>query len=205
MYDFVDRCHAQFGRFPDELKALYRALDHGVRDNLWDTRDACLEHFRDPEHLEQYAREEYKNSLGTLKAIALLEHIEPILAVAREALVQSVAAADLDRHPSLGDYVDELIEYSRLRRQGLLDCALQPEGTFRFAFDRILERQFRVEPHAFRLPQPRKMRFWHDADQTRDIQTLCAGNANPVLRARSFIYPQTDPGVNPYFRRSRFC
>ena len=49
------------------------------------------------------------------------------------------------------------------------------------------------------------MRFWHDAEQARDIQALCVEAANPALRARSFIYPQTDPGVNPYFRHARFC
>ena len=53
----------------EELRALYDALEHGVRDNLFESREACLAHFRDPAHLERYARDEYKNSLGTLKAI----------------------------------------------------------------------------------------------------------------------------------------
>jgi len=39
----------------------------------------------------------------------------------------------------------------------------------------------------------------------RDIKKLCAEIANPIYRARSFIYPTTDPGVNPYLRRSAFC
>ena len=97
MFEFVERCHAQFDAFPDELKALYTALEHGVRDHLWDSRDACLEHFRDPAHLERYTQEEYKSSLGTLKAIALLEHIEPLLVVARQSLWQCIAAAGADR------------------------------------------------------------------------------------------------------------
>jgi radical SAM superfamily enzyme YgiQ (UPF0313 family) len=204
MFEFVERCHAQSDAFPNDLRALYAALEHGVRDNLWESRDALLEHFRDPAHLEQYAREEYKNSLGTLKAIALLEHIEPLLAIARTALWGCVAAAGLDR-PALAEYIDDLIEYSRLRRRRILDSGLQPEGTFRFAFDRIMEREFRVDPAEFRLAHPRRMRFWHDEAQARDIRNLCAEVSNPVLRARSFIYPQTDPGVNPYLRRSRFC
>jgi radical SAM superfamily enzyme YgiQ (UPF0313 family) len=204
MFEFVERCHEQFDTFPQELKGLYAALEDGVRSNLWESRDACLRHFRDPAHLRLYASEEYKNSLGTLKAIALLDHIEPILAVARKALWDLVAAAGL-RRPSLSEYIDELMEYSRLRRRSIFDSRLEPEGTFRFAFDRILERQFRVDPNEFRLRQPRKMRFWHDEAQARDIRTLCAEVSNPVLRARSFIYPQTDPGVNPYLRRSGFC
>jgi len=205
MFEFVERCHAQFARFPEALQALYRALEHGVCDNLWEDREACLAHYRDPNHLEHYARNEYQNSLGALKALALLDHIEPILAIAREALRPWVTALAADGQPLLAEYVDELIEYSRLRRHGLLDSDLRPEGTFHFAFDRILERAFRVDPSDFRLQQPRKMRFWHDADQARDIRSLCAEASNPVLRARSFIYPQSDPGVNPYFRRSGFC
>jgi len=49
------------------------------------------------------------------------------------------------------------------------------------------------------------MRFWHDERQAHGIRALCAAVTNPVVRARSFIYPQTDPGVNPYLRRSAFC
>jgi hypothetical protein len=204
MFDFVERCHHQFDRFPDELKALYLAVEQGVRDNLWDSRDACLEYFRDPKHLEAYAREEYKTSLGTLKAIALIDHIGSVLRIAGTALHECLAAAELQR-PSLRDYIDDLLEYSRLRRQSVLDSGLQPMGTFRFAFDRIMERGFRVDPSEFQLEQPRAMRFWHDEEQARDIQALCAEVSNPALRARSFIYPRTDPGVNPYLRRSRFC
>jgi hypothetical protein len=68
-----------------------------------------------------------------------------------------------------------------------------------------MEKGFRVDPSEFRLEKPRAMRFWHDAEQARDIQALCAAVSNPALRARSFIYPRTDPGVNPYLRRSGFC
>ena len=204
MFEFVERCHAQVATFPDELTALYAALEHGVREPLWDSREACLEHFRNPAHLQRYAEVEYKSSLGTLKAIALLEHIEPLLAVARVALWECIVAAGLDR-PSLAEFVAEVIEYSKLRRQRILDTELQPEGTFRFAFDQIVEREFRVDPNDFRLQHPKKMRFWHDEAQARDIRALCTAVPNPVLRARSFIYPQTDPGVNPYLRRSGFC
>jgi hypothetical protein len=204
MFQFVERCHAQIDAFPRNLRALYAALEQGIRGNLWESRDACLEHFRDRAHLERYASDEYTSSIATLKAIALVEHIEPLLNIARAALWQCVTAAGLDR-PGLADYIDELIEYSRLRRRNLLDSRLEPEGTFRFAFDRIMERDFRVDPNDFRLQQPRKMRFWHDEGQARDIRTLCAEVSNPILRARSFIYPPADPGVNPYLRRSAFC
>jgi radical SAM superfamily enzyme YgiQ (UPF0313 family) len=204
MFELVERCHARVGAAPRELRGVYDALVHGVRENLWESRAACLAHFRDRAHLEAYASEEYKNSLGILKAIALLEHIDPILAIARDALWEGMAAAGLAR-PELADYLDDLTEYSRLRRQNIVDSAFQPEGTFRFAFDRISEQRFQVAPDAFRLPRPRRMRFAHDDAQARDIRALCAEVSNPVLRARSFIYPPTDPGVNPYLRRARFC
>ncbi len=204
MFTFVERCHAQFDSFPAELKEVYSALEHGVCDNLFDSRDACLEHFRDPDHLLRYAREEYKNSLGALKAIALVEHIEPLLVIARRAFWECMEAAGLGQ-PSLAEYLDELIEYSRLRRRQILDIEVEPEGTFQFAFDQIGERAFRVDPRDFRLRQPQRMRFWHDEAQARDLRRLRSDVSNPILRARSFIYPATDPGVNPYLRHARFC
>lgn len=203
MFDVVERCHAQYATFPAELQGMYDALEHGITDNLWDDRDACLAHFRDPAALAAYAGTEYRTSLGTLKALALLEHIEPVLAIARRAVRSHLAAVGRD-DPGLMEYVDDLIEFSRLRRRRILDADVQPEGTFRFAFDRIVERNFRVDPAAFRLDRPRRMQFRHDTDQTRSLRRLCDEQANPYLRARSFIYPQTDPGTNPYLRRGLF-
>lgn len=204
MFDIVERCHARYATFPASLQVIYEALERGVTDNLWDSRAACLAHFRTPGALQAYAAEEYKNSLGTLKAVALVEHIEPILKVAAQALHAAVAAAGRS-NALLTQYIDELMEYSRLRRQRILDHREHPEGTFRFAFDRIVEQAFAVEPSGFRLDQPRTMRFRHDAKQAHDLETLCAEEAHPVLRARSFIYPRTDPGFNPYLRRGAFC
>jgi radical SAM superfamily enzyme YgiQ (UPF0313 family) len=204
MFELVERCHARIDSAPPGLQAIYQSLAHGVRDNLFESRAACLAHFGDPAHLEAYAREEYKNSLGILKAVALLEQIDPILAIARAALRDVIHAAGV-RRPGLAELVDELIEYSRLRRQDILDPGVAPEGTFRFAFDRLMERSFQGEPESFRLPSPRRMRFRHDDAQARDIRALVADISNPVLRARSFIYPPTDPGVNPYLRRAEFC
>jgi hypothetical protein len=157
MFEFVERCHARFDSFPDALKDLYVALDHGVSDNLWTTRDECLAHYRDPANLERYANEEYKNSLGTLKAIALLDHIEPILQIARAAVGECVAASE-GSHPGMDEYLDELVEYGRLRRHRVLDVDLETEGEFRYAFDRILEQGFKVDPAQFRLPSPRTIR-----------------------------------------------
>jgi hypothetical protein len=124
--------------------------------------------------------------------------------VAEQALLECLEAAELGRS-ELVAYVRELMEYSSLRRRHILDSGHEPEGTFTYAFDRIMEREFRVDPTEFRLEGARRMRFWHDEVQARDIAALCAEVSNPVLRARSFIYPQTDPGVSPYLRRSRFC
>jgi hypothetical protein len=204
MFEFVQRCHARLAEFPEDLKALYTVLEQGICDNLWESRDACLAHFRDPAHLEDYVRQEYKTSLATLKAIALLEQIEAVLAIAHHALWDCVAGSGLGA-PLIAEYVDDLIEYSRLRRQSILDTSLQPEGTFRFAFDRIMTRAFCVDPTPFRLPHPMRVRFWHDETQAHNIRALCAKAPSPVQRARSFIYPDTDPGVNPYLRRSRVC
>ena len=203
MFDFVERCHARYGEFPAELRELYDSLENATRDNLWEDRDACLEHFRNREELERHAAAEYRNSLGIMKALALLDHIGPVLAIARAALQDCLVEAGLDR-PSRSRYVDELLHYSLLRRQDLLDAGQQPEGTFGFAFDRIRERGFRVDPDEFELAEPRRMHFWHDDGQTRDIRELCMEAPHPVLRARSVIYPKTDPGVNPYLRRSAF-
>ena len=204
MFELVERCHARVADAPDALRTLYAAIEDGVRAHRWRTRDECLAHFRDPAHIEAYVRDEYKNSIASLKAVALLEHIEPVLAIAHDALRDCITTAGLE-HAAPGDYVDELMRYSALRRVSVLESDLRLEATFGFAFDRIVERGFKVDPAQFRLPRPQRMRFWHDEAQARDIRTLCAEAANPVQRARAFIYPRTDPGVNPYLRRSAFC
>jgi radical SAM superfamily enzyme YgiQ (UPF0313 family) len=204
MFAFVERCHARCAEFPPELQRLYAAVEQGVVENLWPTREACLAHHRDPAALARYAAEEHKTSVGTLKALALLDHIEPILAIAGDALRECVRDADPSRRPPPA-YVDELLEYSRLRRMRPLDVELEPRERFGFAFDRLSERGFRADPRAFRLAAPRQMRFWHDPAQRRQIRALCQTAPTPAVRARSFIYPPSDPAVNPYLRRAAFC
>jgi hypothetical protein len=204
MFDLIERCHAQLDQFPAELRALYDGLDRGLCDHLWPSRDACLDHFRDPANLARYARQEYTTSLGTLKAIALLEHIDAVLAVLRRALHATLAAAGRD-HGGLPEYVDDLLDYARLRRHRPFDSGLRPEGRFGFDFARIDEHGYRVDPLQFRLAERRTMRFWHDEAQARELRELCAAAPTPALRARSFIYPPVDPGANPYLRRAAFC
>lgn len=203
MFRFVELCHAQRQRFPQGLSSIYRALVEGFTRDHWTERDACEAHHRDAQRLAAYARTEFESSLGTLKALALLEHIEPVLEAARAALLQAIEGSAADR-PVVRDYIDELIRYCTLRRRGLLDAATQPEGDFAFAFDEIMQRDFVVDPERFRLARPRRMRFWHDERQAADIRALCDRASSPLSRARGFIYPATDPGVNPYLRRCAF-
>jgi hypothetical protein len=203
MFDFVERCHARAETTSDDLSGVYRTLESGVAGNLWDTREACEAHHRVPENLRRYAEREYENSLGTLKAIALLDDIEAVLQVAGRAAWECIEAAG-KAGPQLREYVDDLVQFSLLRRRGVLDVETEPEGTFRFAFDEIERNGFAVDPERFRLPAPRRMRFWHDARQATEIRALCSAVPNAAIRARSFIYPATDPGVNPYLRRAAF-
>lgn len=203
MFDVVERCHDGVSGSAPELRALYDAIEEGVRASLWSSRDECLDSYRDPANLEEFTLREYKNSIASLKALALLEHIEPVLEVARRGVTSALAGAGID-DPLLRDYLDQLIEYSRLRRHRILDASIRPEGSFRFDFDRIREQRFRVRPEAFRLPGPRRMRFWHDRRQADGIRSLREEIRDPVLLARSFIYPRTDPGQNPYLRHASF-
>src|SRR6185295_13715384 len=118
--------------FPTGLRALYAAIEEGVRGDLWDSRDACLEHYRAPGRLEAYAERAYKNSIASLKAMALLEHIDPVLAIVRRATSECAGAAGIDP-ASLEEYLDDLVEFCRLRRRNLLDHrGDEGEGTFRF-------------------------------------------------------------------------
>ena len=151
-----------------------------------------------------YAREEYTTSLGTLKAIALLEHIESILAIARVAFHECLVAAGWTGR-RCGATSTSCSSTAACDGRSCSSSGRQPEGTFCFAFDRIMERRFRVDPH--RLPLERTaddaLLARRNAGAT-DPDPLRA-TANPALRARSFLYPATDPGTNPYLRRSRFC
>ncbi|HYB99098.1 MAG TPA: cobalamin-dependent protein [Candidatus Limnocylindrales bacterium] len=203
LFDVVQRCHERAVARP-ELRAWYDVLEQGVREGLFATAAELRAHLADDARADRYAAGEYRNSLGTVKAMALLECVEPLLEVAGAALRECVEAAGKGGD-AVDEYIEEMLRYSLLRRQRVLETELAPEADFRFAFDHIRSRQFRVDPAAFRLPRPRRMRFWHDRQQAEDIRSLCSRERDPAARARSFLYPASDPGTNPYLRRSEFC
>ena len=203
MFDFVERCHARLDEFPADLARHYDALERGVTAHLWHDGDACREHYSDPERLAAYAAVEYEQSLGTLKAMALVESIDSVLEIAHAAAWECIVAAGRAT-PALRDYVDELFAYSRLRRHRVLEPSLELAGEFRFDFSAIDQRRYEVEPDGFRLETPGTMKFWHDETQAAAIRSLCEAHEHPAVRARDFVYPKTDPGLNPYIRRSTF-
>jgi hypothetical protein len=179
LYKFARQCgvmpselllilHERRATFTDGLRDLYQSFNAATRDELWDSREALEAFVRsNPTIIDEYvAGERGNNVLFRHRAIALLRLVDDIhdaaFAVAREVLTErapEVMARD-------GAYLDELKEFSLLRKRNLFPLTDTYTRHFRYNLQQQYETDFERLP--VRLDEPEPVVF-HHADEQREM------------------------------------
>jgi len=189
MFDFVERCHELAVSTDTPLTPFYAGLEDAVRSEGDDERpDASDSRRWKPEA-----------SLGVLKGLAINEHTVQVHELAREAL-----AAVLDQTPrraDLGDYAQQLLRFSLMRKERLIDERGERRGRFDFDFARIAEQDFGCDPLSARLPAATEYRFWHTPEQRSELDAIAEQYSDPVQRGLMLAFPRLAQHVTPMFRQ----
>jgi len=200
VFEFVRACHDRLAEFPADLGELYRRLAEAIRRELWTSRAECERFLRETPDLERYLSGPDTHSLGILKAMGVVACTRSIHDVARRA-----AGELLRRHghasPAMLDYLEDLLQFSLMRRADLLDGKPEYTGRFRFDFQAIAEAGFRCDPREHRLGAPVVLRFWHDDGQCAEIDRLNALDVDPAQRMVETVFPNFVSKVDRHFRR----
>jgi len=167
-FDFLLRFHERRREYGSALAQLYDKFREDNIRALWDSEKEAQAYAQ--AHLEQYVSNELgMNELFTAKAIAFfLLQDELREALFRETRRQMEELGLLD--PAMSLYLDELREFSKLRKGDLLNRDAGLEGRFHFDFRAIMEQDFCVDPHDHILDSLIAYRFSHSQEQETMIQ-----------------------------------
>lgn len=193
--DFVEACHRERSAFPPELDVIYRELREMSAQELWESREGLSDWLTQGGNLRDYERVEYRNSLATNRAIALLTCADAIHDVAGKAVSRL-----LQDHPrEVQEYAAELIRFSRLRKHDLLDAAAR-EAEFTYDLAALMKARFVAAPEAHRVAQPVKYRFYQRPETAAEIRRHYEAHSERSNALRNVLYHSAHVRVGQYFR-----
>ncbi len=168
-FDFLLRFHERHKEYSPALAELYDKFRENTIRALWVSEEEAQAYAQ--EHLEQYISHELGvNELFTAKAVAfflLQDQLREALFKETKILMQELGQLD----PMMSLYLDELKEFSRLRKGDLLKTEVGLEGKFHFDFRAIMSRDFCVDPSEYVLDSPLVYHFSHSNEQRKAIQS----------------------------------
>ncbi len=165
IYKFYEKRRFYF----EELTNLYDRFTSDSKKRLWDTRQELEEHVES--NFESYLNDPYgTNEMAFSKAIAffyLQDKLHEILFKMMEEL--------LDSHGKLSDlhklYLQELMEYSKLRKKDFTNSSIEHIARFHFDFIQIKKEGFKVDPKNYFNAEGYTFRFHHSKDQKEQISS----------------------------------
>ncbi len=162
-FDFLMRFHQKRRGYGTELTRLYDTFREETVKPLWDSREELLAFAR--ANLGRYLLDELgTNELFKGKAIAffrLQDEIHDALYAEMEGLLRERGALD----ESMSLYLKEMKEFSKFRKQDLLDTSRTFEGSYHFDFQSLLSKDYEGSPLDFALQQPVRVAFSHNESQ----------------------------------------
>lgn len=177
------------------------------KKNLWDDPAKVAKFTQEPGVIQKYISAEYgTNELYKYRVVATFHHLEAIhklaYGVAKDLMK---AAGTLSADDSF--YLDELYNFSMLRKLDPLDSDKQAEGDFHFDFVKLQDAHFLRNPFELRLEQPMRIKLFHTQAQKELIQQYynqygsdIIGLSRIVLRAnmnRLYRSSAADESVKP--------
>ena len=183
-FDFLHRFHQKRRQHAPKLTLLYDIFREDTVKPLWDSRDDLEAFARD--NLNRYLLDELgTNELFKGKAIAffrLQEELHEALYAEMEGLLDETGHLD----EGLREYLGELKQFSKFRKQELLAFGEVFDGVFHYDFERLLESDFSLEPEECRLAEPTRYVFQHNAVQRDISRPTSASTARPWSVSAAF-------------------
>ncbi len=146
------------------IKAIFDTFRDDNLAGLWDSRDGLLAHVG--ANINTYMdNPSGTNELSKAKALAWFTAQKEI----HEAMYAQVASqlADMDEDAAhFGLYLDQLRDFSLLRKRQILDTSEHSVSSFDYDFPQMIVNNFTDDPLKYRLNQPIECIIKHDTTQT---------------------------------------
>ncbi|MAF95238.1 MAG: hypothetical protein CMM60_05745 [Rhodospirillaceae bacterium] len=169
--DFITATHRRILDKGGPLAKLYAEFRAEEEKNLWRDVDEVESFVKEDGVIDRYVDGEFgTNELYKYRALAVFEHIEALhemaFGAARDLLTAQGAMTN-----EAGAYLDELSEFSLLRKSAPLETDRAEKRTFHFDFARLLEDRFRTHPSEVECPDGMEMEIFHTDRQKKLIDS----------------------------------
>ncbi len=136
---------------------------------VWHTREELKESLEQPGVLQRIQAGEFGfNEQLTYRAVATFRHMRELHSVAFGTAREMLAQKGCEVEGELA-YLDELLEYSLLRKENLLATEQASRECFHYDFTRLAATHFQVDPETFRQPAGVDLEFSHTDEQRQLI------------------------------------
>ena len=165
---FITATHRRILDKGGPLAKLYAEFRAEEEKNLWQDMDEVETFVKEDGVIDRYVDGEFgTNELYKYRALAVFEHIEALHETAFSVARDLLRAQDAITNEA-GAYLDELSEFSLLRKSAPLETDRAKKRTFHFDFARLLEDRFRTHPSEVECPDGMEMEIFH-TDQQRKL------------------------------------
>ncbi|RJR32889.1 MAG: radical SAM protein [Deltaproteobacteria bacterium] len=165
-FEFLKRIHDRRTAFPGALQEMYNNFLRETREELWDSEEQLLAFAKQEQVIQKYVDGEYgSNLIFKYKALSFLKHMAAIHQAALETAAEIIEEKEVEQPKAALDFLRELMRYSLLRKNNLLETAPSYEETFTYDLAAAAAGGFQGQPGKWKLPDPERLRFSHDRQQ----------------------------------------
>ena len=169
--DFIIAAHQRIVDKGGPLAKLYAGFRVEEEKNLWQDIGEVEVFVKGDGVIDRYIDGEFgTNELYKYRALAVFENIDALhetaFGVARDLLTAEGAMTD-----EATAYLNELSEFSLLRKSAPLDTNRNEKRTFHFDFAKLLEDRFRTHPAEVERPDGMEMEIVHTDQQKKLIDS----------------------------------
>jgi len=165
---FITATHRRILDKGGPLAKLYAEFRAEEEKNLWQDIGEVETFVKEDGVIDRYVDGEFgTNELYKYRALAVFEHIEALHETAFSVARDLLRAQDAITNEA-GAYLDELSEFSLLRKSAPLETDRAKKRPFHFDLARLLEDRFRTHPSEVECPDGMEMEIFH-TDQQRKL------------------------------------
>jgi len=182
------------------LSKMYAEFRYEEQKNLARNLDDLESFVQSPGILQQYLDGEYgQNELYKYRALALTQQLEAVHLVAYET-ARSLLKQEGQYDDQLDQYLNELNEFSLMRKSSVMDTEQTQRRTFHFDFPLLMESNFTQDPFEHYRPEGVEVEVYHTEEQ-RNLINGFLGQYGTSLVGLGKILLRAD--MNRMYRKAR--
>jgi radical SAM superfamily enzyme YgiQ (UPF0313 family) len=165
---FIAAVHERIVEGGGEMAKLYAHYNEEEDRNMWSDCEGVEGFVVEPGVIQRYIDGEYgTNELYKYRAMAIFEHLDALHEIAY-SVARRIFEEEIGDNHMVESYLDELLEFSLLRKRDVLETDRLERQTFHFDFAALVDGKFLQDPLSLVRPEGIELEMFHN-DHQRDL------------------------------------